>query len=103
MIPLYKWILFTPHADKEKMEDLAVVSMARWTIIRPSLLIDRNPLGLDAVRVGVETPISGQARMVEKKEIGYRIARVDVAAWIFANCVQNDGERWGKKIVSLTY
>ena len=103
MVPLYKLLIGTPHADKRKMELVIQESGARWCIVRASLLVDGESKGLEKVRVGVEVPRDGGNAEV-KKEIGYRIRREDVGLWIFGELVRGGGKgEWERKIVTLTY
>ncbi|KAF8858518.1 NAD(P)-binding protein [Acephala macrosclerotiorum] len=104
MIPLYQWMLSTPHADKKKMEEAMIAGEGKgrkWVCIRPSFLNDGESKGLGKVRVSAETSESPK----EQKDmaIGYVISRNDVAKWIFEECVKGDAKRWEGKMVTLTY
>jgi hypothetical protein len=97
MLPLYKWVLGVPHADKKRMEAVVVGSGTRWVLVRPSLLIDGKGKGMGAVKAGVEEGGKPGA-------VGYVISREDVGAWIFEECIASEeGEKWEGKIVGLTY
>ena len=102
MVPMYHWMLNTPHADKKRMEELLVESGRRWVAVRPSFLLDGVEKGVGKVRVGVEVP-GKERKEVERKEVGYVIRREDVGGWIFEECVKGDSARWEGKMVSLTY
>ena len=103
IVPLYRMIIGTPHADKRKMESAILDSGARWCIVRASLLLNGGSKGLKKVRVGVEVPKKGGKAEVTK-EIGYTIRREDVGLWIFEELVNAGGKsEWEGKIVSLTY
>lgn len=107
MMPLYHWMLSTPHADKKKMEEAMISGEGKgrkWVCIRPSFLNDGKSKGLGKVRVSTETPEASEK--VQKEEgvaIGYVISREDVALWIVEECIKGDAKRWEGKMVTLTY
>jgi hypothetical protein len=103
MVPLYHWVLFTPHKDKKRMEELVVECERRWVLVRPSLLVDMRQKGPEFVRVGIEVPGVAIEKRVEKKEVGYTITRADVGCWIYEECIKGDGGKWEGKMVSITY
>lgn len=98
MIPLYHYLLATPHRDKKNMEKVLEKSDREWIAIRPSFLGNYEAKGMGSVRWSVE----GEGEVA----VGYVINREDVAGWILEKCVL-DGEknwrRWGGKKVTLTY
>jgi hypothetical protein len=105
MLPLYHWMLAVPHADKKKMEDVIIEGEGkdrRWIIVRPSLLVDGEPKGLEKLRVGIEVPGKAEKKQ-EHKEVGYTIRREDVGLWIYEECIKKREAKWEKKMVSLTY
>ena len=108
MMPLYHVMLRQPHADKRAMEQALIAASAtgeRFTVMRPSLLID-SPAKLGTpVRVGVEDLVTAT---VESRAIGYTIHRDDVGKWIFENLLDGSGgggggDRWVGKAVTVTY
>ncbi|KAK5655298.1 hypothetical protein OQA88_5865 [Cercophora sp. LCS_1] len=96
MVPLIKIILAVPRADKKSMERAVIGSQEKWTVVRPSLLMDGE--GKGKVRVGVEDPVKG---VVESREVGWTIDREAVGRWIFEQVVE--GGKWEGRVVSLTY
>lgn len=99
MLPMYKWMLHQPHADKEVMERELTASGERVVMIRPSYLKDEAKPE-KAIRVGVEDPSKG----VERKEVGYFIAREDVGRWVYENLLQDPAEcQYEGKAVSLSW
>ncbi|MCJ1408502.1 hypothetical protein MMC19_002577 [Ptychographa xylographoides] len=99
-LPLYHVLLKKPHQDKVVMEK-EVLQAARvgengkrvikgYTIVRPSLLVDwKKPA---PVLVGTE----------EGPRVGYTISRETVGKWIFEEVIEERGQRWPSKIVTLT-
>ncbi|KGQ04769.1 Uncharacterized protein YkgB [Beauveria bassiana D1-5] len=87
MLPLYKWLLGAPHADKEVMEERMAASGERVVLVRPSFLKD-GARPETRIRVGVEDLVKG----VEKKEIGYFVAREDVGRWVYENLLRQPDE-----------
>ncbi|OCL05512.1 hypothetical protein AOQ84DRAFT_379514 [Glonium stellatum] len=109
LYPFYHWGLQVPHADKRKMEHLLFnaasdSSIRDFFIVRPTLLTDGVAKGTEKVRAGWEWGIKGvQGREEEAgPQLGYTIGRTDVGNWIFEQLVTN-GEKWGGKVISLTY
>ncbi|KAF2222175.1 hypothetical protein BDZ85DRAFT_138498 [Elsinoe ampelina] len=97
---LYKWLLKSPHDDKEKMEELAVSSAKvangpfdSAKIVRASLLTDGDSCGMDGIRAGTEA----------KPTVGYTISRSDVGLWIYKRWLepQKDGDETGA--YTITY
>lgn len=94
------------------METVIQKSGRRWVVVRPSLLVDGESVGLKKVRTSTE---GGEGERYGKGKdgevaIGYTIRRQDVGLCIFEECVKGNGkgggERWGKwegKMVTLTY
>ncbi|KAJ6784034.1 hypothetical protein PWT90_00321 [Aphanocladium album] len=99
MLPMYKWMLHQPHADKEVMEKQLVESGERVVMVRPSFLKDvAQPE--KKIRVGVEDPTKG----VEVKEIGYFISRDDVGRWVYENLLEDpDKCQYEGKAVSISW
>ncbi|KAL8695084.1 MAG: hypothetical protein Q9218_000362 [Villophora microphyllina] len=103
MIPLYHWMLPTPHADKKIMEDRVVkakeASLIRdFVIVRPSLLLGE---ARKEIRVGWEGKAPGQ--LGDGAAVGYTISREDVGFFIFENVIaKSGGDLIGKK-VSVTH
>jgi nucleoside-diphosphate-sugar epimerase len=100
MMPLYKVLLHTPHADKKAMERLVMGSgeLTEWTLVRGSLYTD-GPATEGLVREGMEDPVGGS---VEGVPVGYTIRREDVGKWVFETCVQG-GRKWVGKAAVITY
>jgi putative NADH-flavin reductase len=99
LVPLYRTLIKTAHKDKRAVEELLYSSNERWTIIRPSLLIDNCTNPTNTIRVGIEDPKIG----IEEKAIGYVITREEVGRWIFKAILKGDSlERYTRKAVSLT-
>ncbi|KAJ3489363.1 hypothetical protein NLG97_g6012 [Lecanicillium saksenae] len=98
MLPMYKWMLHQPHADKEVMEKQLAESGERVVMVRPSFLKDvAQPE--KKIRVGVEDPAKG----VEVKEIGYFISRDDVGRWVYENLLEDpDKCQYEGKAVSIS-
>ncbi len=124
-LPLYRWLLAAPHADKAEMESLLVdtvlhghnSSIRGAVVVRPSLLLDGTAKGLKSTRVGWEYSRLDATELREpgnehgkngREEalgpaVGYTITREDVGAWIYEKIV-NSAERdsWMGKSVTLT-
>lgn len=105
-LPLYHWLGKIPHDDKRAMEDRVVAATHEGTlrdfvIVRPSLLVDGEAKGRQALRVGWE-PATEKSERAPGPAVGYTTTRDDVAAWIWEEAVLNT-EKWRGKCVSLTY
>lgn len=99
MLPMYKWMLHQPHADKEVMEQKLKESGERVVMVRPSFLKDEASPDTK-IRVGVEDPEKG----VEVKEIGYFISRDDVGRWVYENLlVEPEKCQYEGKAVSISW
>lgn len=102
MVPLYKSLLHTAHADKKAMERLVMGSTSgegvEWTVVRGSLYTN-GPATEGLVREGMEDPVTGR---VESSAVGYTISREDVGKWVFENCVEGGG-KWVGKAATLSY
>ncbi|KAL4952426.1 hypothetical protein BDW69DRAFT_200731 [Aspergillus filifer] len=117
MVPLYKWGLKVPHADKEVMERLIFEEGSRpeservislYTIVRPSLLND------GASQTGKIRALKGQgegqntAIGMACPFVGYTICREDVGGFMFGlvEGVRNEKaegrEYWGY-VVSISH
>lgn len=81
-IPLYHWLLHVPHIDKRVMEQLVWEQKDRppgervigeFAIIRPTLLMDGNGVGVGSIRSGLES----------SPALGWTIDRKDVGNWLF--------------------
>lgn len=104
MVPLYHWMLSTPHIDKKKMENLVVHSGRKWIIVRPSFLGNGSGKGMGRIRTSTELPsASAEQQKAAGVAIGYTIDREDVALWIVEECVKGDATKWEGKAVTLTY
>lgn len=97
MAPMYKLVIRTVVADKVAMEDALAASGERFTVVRPSLLVD----GATAtpVRVGIEDPKTGR----ETTAIGRSISREDSGKWVADNLLLQFNERYADKLVTLTW
>ncbi|KAK4237729.1 oxidoreductase AflX [Achaetomium macrosporum] len=101
MVPLYKVLLHTPHADKKIMERLLVESGEEWVIVRGSLYTN-GPETEGLVREGMEDPVAGA--VVGEAAVGYTISREDVGKWVFENCIRDDSAgKWVGKAAMITY
>ncbi|KAL8729667.1 MAG: hypothetical protein Q9166_004616 [cf. Caloplaca sp. 2 TL-2023] len=106
MIPLYRWMLVVPHADKEELEDRIEWAKKEnlirdFVIIRASLLVDGQTHGSKEIKVGWEGKAPGE--LGEGAALGYSITREDVGFFIFDSVVaKNGGDLAGKK-VSITH
>lgn len=86
-IPLYHWLLHVPHIDKRVMEQLvweqkdkpdAERVIGEFAIVRPTLLMDGNGVGVGNIRYGLES----------SPALGWTIDRKDVGNWLFESCVK---------------
>lgn len=108
LFPLYHYMLAEPHKDKKKMEAALLASGEAWTVVRPSLLTDaaeeeegkEQRTKAKPVREGMEDP---SAHALESKAVGYTITREDVGRWMFENVVDEQSDKWVRKIASITY
>ncbi|KAI6085536.1 NAD(P)-binding protein [Hypoxylon rubiginosum] len=97
MIPMYKWMLKVPHADKRAMEKTIVDGAAKgytYTIVRPSLLVD-DAAPTREVRVGIDDDFV----------VGYTISRDDTGRWMYESLLQ-DGDKIGRyenRIATVTW
>lgn len=75
---------------------------ADWTIVRGSLYVDHKLEDgkKKVIRAGKEDPV---AKVVERKELGYTISREDVGRWVFEELLDHDGEKWKRRVASITY
>ncbi|KAF2731524.1 hypothetical protein EJ04DRAFT_610438 [Polyplosphaeria fusca] len=105
MLWFYKWFLPIMHADKRKMEEMAVAAQGEevrdFVVVRPSHLEDYEARGLEKVRVGWEWGEEGKGEG-QGPAIGFTVGRRDVGEWIFRRVVKEEGA-WEGKCVSLTY
>lgn len=102
-VPMYDWGLQAPHADKKVLEAKLAEQfklpesergISGYVNVKPSLLMDGEGKGLQAVREGVD----------EKPAVGYTIQRKDVGLWMFERLVKGEiKEEWMNKSVSITY
>ncbi|KAH0154841.1 hypothetical protein KCU67_g8907, partial [Aureobasidium melanogenum] len=81
-IPLYHWLLHVPHIDKRVMEQLVWEQkdkpatgrvIGEFAIVRPTLLMDGNGVGVSSIRYGLES----------SPALGWKIDRKDVGNWLF--------------------
>ena len=105
--PLYHWTLAVPHDDKKKMEALVLANRGRYlrdcVIVRPTLLMNGAPKGLDKIRVGWEWAAQESERSGLKEPgpaLGYSISRSDVGLFIYRRVMVEGG--WEGRCVSLT-
>ncbi|KAH0372934.1 hypothetical protein KCU65_g860, partial [Aureobasidium melanogenum] len=86
-IPLYRLLLHIPHIDKRVMEQLVWEQkdkpatekvIGEFAIVRPTLLMDGNGMGVSSVRYGLES----------KPALGWKIDRKDVGNWLFEKGVK---------------
>ena len=98
MVPLYHFLLKTPHEDKVIMEDRLVGSREAYTIVRGSLMLsDRE--STQEIRVGMEDPKTGR----ESEAIGYTISRGDAGRWVAENLVLRRDAKYLNKFAMITY
>ena len=100
---LYPYFGHVMHEDKRILEaNLAAHvrlpegqrGIRGFVNVKPSLLMDGEGKGLDAIRQGVD----------EEPAVGYSIQRKDVGLWMFTNLLEADVKSgWVNKSVSLTY
>ncbi|KAF2233604.1 hypothetical protein EV356DRAFT_524406 [Viridothelium virens] len=114
VLPMYHYFLRVMHDDKREMEDILEAAtvgsnkegkkpFGRSVVIRPSLLTDGEPKGLEKVRVGWEAH-ADESKEGQGPAVGYAINRADVGAWIFAEVIEKEANTpWAGKAVSLTY
>lgn len=101
-VPLYHWFLRIPHVDKRVMEELVCAqrqksaaerTVGEFTIVRPTLLMDGNGVGVAKVRYGLES----------SPALGWTIDRKDVGNWLFEKGVKPAGlGEFKDQAVSLT-
>ncbi|KAH0292427.1 hypothetical protein M436DRAFT_78948 [Aureobasidium namibiae CBS 147.97] len=101
-VPLYHWFLHIPHVDKRVMEELVCAqrqkpaaerTVGEFTIVRPTLLMDGNGVGVAKVRYGLES----------NPALGRTIDRKDVGNWLFEKGVKPaDLGEFKDQAVSLT-
>lgn len=100
-VPLYHWGLAVPHEDKKVLQETLAAHMKSeskvlqgFIHVKPSLLMDGEAIGLQAVREGVEA----------EPAVGYTIRRADVGSWMFERLVKGEvkGE-WMDRSVCITY
>ncbi|KAJ4376861.1 hypothetical protein N0V86_006297 [Didymella sp. IMI 355093] len=108
LYPLYIYTLHVPHEDKRKAEKLLMNDEGRHirdcVVVRPTLLTDAKPTGVEKLRVGwvwkgVETEREGVREV--GPQLGWRVGRKDVGAWVFEKVLEEGG--WEGRCVSLTY
>jgi len=100
MIPMYKFMLKQPHADKEVMEERLIASSEDYVIVRPSFMMFNQGETGKKIRVGVEDPKNG----VETKAVGYAISKEDTGKWMAESLIMGpDAGKYSKKIVTITY
>ncbi|KAI7314488.1 hypothetical protein KC315_g11340 [Hortaea werneckii] len=100
-VPLYHWALAVPHEDKKVLQKTLAAHMKSdspllqgFVHVKPSLLMDGEAMGLQAVRDGVETAPA----------VGYTIRRADVGSWMFERLVKGEVKReWMDRSVCITY
>ena len=100
---LYPWLGHVMHEDKRIMEQRLAESMQlpetqrslrAYVNVKPSLLMDGEGRGLQAIRQGID----------EEPAIGYTIQREDVGLFIFERLIKAGVKReWVNKSVSITY
>jgi nucleoside-diphosphate-sugar epimerase len=101
-VPLYHWFLHIPHIDKRIMEELVCMqrqkpaadrTIGEFTIVRPTLLMDGEGVGVANVRYGLES----------NPALGWTIDRKDVGNWLFEKGVKPaDLGEFEDQAVSLT-
>ena len=118
LVPLYHWLLAVPHHDKRAGEAVLVKESAKpelervisgWTLVRPPLLTDCG--SVDRVLVGWERHDLLKGKDIifpsEKQEtapvLGNTFPRANVGKWIFENIVQDGGEVWKGRCVTLAH
>jgi hypothetical protein len=108
LYPVYIYALHVPHEDKRKAELLLVNDGGKHirdcVIVRPTLLTDAAPIGVDKMRVGWEWKGTETEKAGVKEagpQLGWSVGRKDVGAWVFEKVIQEGG--WEGRCVSLTY
>jgi len=101
-VPLYHWFLHIPHVDKRVMEELVCAqrqkpaaerTVGEFTIVRPTLLMDGNGVGVAKIRYGLES----------NPALGWTIDRKDVGNWLFEKGIKPaDLGEFKDQAVSLT-
>jgi hypothetical protein len=89
--------------DKRKMEAMLFedngANVRDFVIVRPTLLMDYKPHGVEKVKAGWEWGVKeGQDK---GPQMGYTVGRRDVGQWTFENVIQQGG--WEGKCISLSY
>ena len=108
LLPLYHWTLRVPHEDKRRAEHLLVnddgAHIRDCVVVRPTLLTDAAPQGVEHVRAGWEWKGAGIEKEGVKEpgpQMGWTVGRKDVGAFMFENVIREGG--WEGRCVSLTY
>ncbi|KAI0840372.1 NAD(P)-binding protein [Hypoxylon sp. FL0890] len=96
-LPIYKFMLKVPHADKVEMERLLLGGTGdkgyTYTIVRPSLLND-DAQSERRIRSGID----------DKPPVGYAISRDDTGRWIFENLLNPESQaEYANKVVTITW
>jgi nucleoside-diphosphate-sugar epimerase len=107
LYPLYHWTLQVPHLDKKLAEELLINDNGKHirdcVIVRPTLLNDSAPKGLEALRVGWEWK-GKEAEKGGVKEVGpqlgWGVGRKDVGGFVWKAVLDKE---WEGRCVSLTY
>jgi putative NADH-flavin reductase len=88
--PFFQWLLRRPLSDRLSADQLIMSSMTNWTIVRPTLLLNK--------------PATGHVRQLRDGhhfETGpYQICRSDVAAFLL-DVVENKG--YSDSIINITW
>lgn len=102
-VPLYSWLLHDPHVDKEVLErnlrahiqlPQSQRGIRAFVLVKPSLLLDGDGLGLENVREGHDA----------EPAVGYTIQRKDVGTWIFERLIRTEPKDvWINGSATLTY
>ncbi|CAK4013375.1 Hypothetical predicted protein [Lecanosticta acicola] len=102
-IPFYRWALHVPHVDKAVLEEQLreyvqlpenEKGLSGFVNVKPSLLMDGQGRGLQAIRAGPD----------EKPAVGYTIQRKDVGDFMFERLVKGEvPSEWRNKSVSIAY
>ena len=108
LYPVYVYALHVPHEDKKKAELLLVNDGGKHVrdcvVVRPTLLTDAAPAGVEKLRVGWEWKGKETERAGVKEagpQLGWSVGRKDVGAWVFEKVIKEGG--WEGRCVSLTY
>lgn len=101
-IPLYHWLLHVPHIDKRVMEQLvweqkdkpaAEKVIGEFAMVRPTLLMDGNGVGVGSIKYGLEN----------SPALGWTIDRKDVGNWLFEKGIKpEDLGEFKDQAISLT-